>query len=90
MTVLASLLALAISVAGLVYLTATDPKRRRSFRLSARPRFAIVGWIVAIAPGAALLVAGETAAFLIWIAAATIVGWLLAARPPAANPAPDA
>ena len=83
MTTTLTLAAVAVSLAGLVYLAATDPKRRRAFNLPpCSRRLALFAWIVVFAPGAALLAAEQTAAFVIWLGAGTIAGWLVAAKAP--------
>ena len=84
MTELYTLAALLASLVGLGYLTVFDPKRRRVFKLPPRERrWAGPAWILVLAPGAVLLAAGEGAAFVIWLGAAAVLGWLMATgRPP--------
>lgn len=78
-----TLLALACTLGGLGYLAVTDPKRRRVFGLEARARpFAWPARIAVFAPGLALAAAGAWAALTIWLGAATVSGWGLAALPP--------
>lgn len=75
--------ALACTLLGLAYLAATDAKRRRAFGLGARPRrFAWPARVAVFAPGLALATAGAWAAFTIWLGAATVAGWGVAASPP--------
>lgn len=80
-----SILALAITGAGLMALRAIDPKRRRVFGLpptKASPS----RWIARAAvwlPGIALIAAGQEAAFVIWLGGATVLGWGVAAMTPA-------
>ena len=86
MTTLITLTAVVMTLSGLVYLTITDPKRRRAFKLGPRDRgFAVPAYFLVFGPGPALLIAGEGAAFVIWLGVVTVVGWLLAARTPFAS-----
>lgn len=81
--VLATLAAILVSLAGIILLIASDPKRRRVFGLpEARRRPATLACLLILAPGAALLIAGQSAAFVMWLAAVPLVGWALAAVPP--------
>lgn len=83
MTALLTLSALALTLLGLGYLTAGDPKRRRSFKLrQVERRFLWPARLLVFAPGLALLVLGQGAAFVMWMGAATIAGWLIAAKKP--------
>ena len=83
-TALATLAAVTVTLLALAYLTATDPKRRRAFKLPpTRRRFAWPVAVLVFAPGVALLAAGQAAAFAIWLGAVTVLGWLIAARAPA-------
>ncbi|MEM7058159.1 MAG: hypothetical protein AAF557_11260 [Pseudomonadota bacterium] len=82
MTFWISIAAIAISMVGLTHLAFTNPKRRRTLsqeqvqlRRIVPARCAV--WI----PGIVLAVLGEAAAFVIWIAALTVLGWVLAAAP---------
>ena len=84
MTTLITLAAVIMTLLGLIYLTITDPKRRRAFKLGPRDRdFAIPAYFLVFGPGPALLIASEGAAFVIWLGVVTVAGWLLAARTPA-------
>ena len=73
----------ATSAAALGYLAWTDPKRRRAFRFPAavgrRPRVALAALICSGAVAAAILGAGG---FFIWLGAASVFGWAVAATPP--------
>ncbi|MEM9168355.1 MAG: hypothetical protein AAGC56_01775 [Pseudomonadota bacterium] len=79
------LAALAVSAAALWYLQRIDPKRARVFNRGAqgetpsRPRLA---WGVGLAPGLILPALGELSAFLTWLGAITVVGWLIALKRP--------
>ncbi|EKE78928.1 hypothetical protein P24_01215 [Oceanibaculum indicum P24] len=85
MTVTVTLAAILLSLAGIVLLTATDPKRRRVFGLpDAKHRPAVLACLLILAPGVALLIAGQSAAFVMWLAAVPLAGWALAAIPPGA------
>jgi hypothetical protein len=66
------------SAAGIAVLAATDPKRRRKTR-DARSAMRLLLLLLIIAPGAALGVAGRWSDFLIWIGAAAVFGWAVAA-----------
>lgn len=72
------------SLAALTALAATDPKRRRAFRLPAlaatpdrRPL-----WAAALAPGALAAFTGGGGGFVLWFGAAAVAGWGLAALSP--------
>ncbi|WP_439515743.1 hypothetical protein [Oceanibaculum nanhaiense] len=82
-TVTVTLAAILLSLAGIIVLTATDPKRRRVSGLpEAKRRPAALANVLIFAPGIALLIAGQSAAFVMWLAAVPLAGWLLAALPP--------
>jgi hypothetical protein len=73
----------ATSLAALGYLAATDPKRRRSFRLPAPGRrHPGAAWIAALAPGALVGAVGGAGAFFVWFGATSVLGWGIAASPP--------
>lgn len=61
------------------YLAHINPKRRRIAKLSplkaqsARAKFV---WLIVALPGALLLWLGETSAFVSWLGAITLAGWL--------------
>jgi hypothetical protein len=81
--VLATLAAILVSLAGILLLAASDPKRRRVFGLpEARRRPVTLACLCLAAPGAALLIAGQSAAFVMWLAAVPLVGWALSAFSP--------
>ena len=83
MTAILTLAALAATLTGLVHLAASDPKRQRAFKLQPpRRRFALPACLLVFAPGVALLAFGQAAAFVIWLGATTVLGWLVAARAP--------
>lgn len=79
-----TLLAIAVSVAALLRLSFTDPKRRRAFGQAPypgprRPRLA---WIVALLPGGLVIPLAGGPGFVLWLGALTVVGWALIAIPP--------
>lgn len=85
MTVLSTLAAIAVSTSAIGYLTATDAKRRRVFGqepINREPwqKWAALGTL--FLPGVLLLAVGNGAGFTVWIAAATVLGWVLAAMTP--------
>ena len=67
------------SAAGIAILAATDPKRRRRSHDAARSAIRLLLLMAVLAPGAALGVAGRWSDFLIWIGAAAVFGWAVAA-----------
>ena len=86
MTALLTLAAVAATLLGLAYLTATDPKRRRAFKLQPRSRrLALPACILVFAPGVTLLAIDKSAAFVMWLGAIAVLGWLIAARAPSSN-----
>ncbi len=90
MSILAAVAAVAASSAALAYLTVGNAKRRRVFglppleRKAWQTRLAIAG---VLAPAVALLYDGG-AGFVIWCGAVSVIGWGLAAMPPAKPTAP--
>lgn len=68
-----------LSAAGVAILAAIDPKRRRDGRRAARPGLRWLLTLLIFVPGAALAFAGRWIDFLIWIGAAAIFGWAIAA-----------
>ena len=80
LTLIWTLAALAVSLGALIFVRAHDPKRRRVLGLAAgtAPSYSGLGWAVAFFPGVALLAIGNPAAFILWIAALTVLGWLMA------------
>lgn len=79
-TVLLVAAATAVSLLAVVYLLYTDAKRIRVFRLNraqALRGYRQAGWVIAVAPGAAMVAFGELSAFLVWCGAITVLGWLV-------------
>ncbi|MET1753975.1 hypothetical protein ABVV53_00630 [Novosphingobium sp. RD2P27] len=79
MSILA-LASLAASSAVIALLCLTDPKRRRALGLQAATNnSAHRGLVVcaAILPGLILAVAGDAAAFLLWLGGCAVIGWLI-------------
>lgn len=83
----ALLLSASASAAVLLWLTATDPKRRRVYGLPGSGRRTRRGGAIALvlllAPGVVLIAAGQAAAFVIWSGVLTLLGWGIARRAPA-------
>jgi hypothetical protein len=76
--------AVLVSLAAIAWLAATDPKRRRVFDLPPARRRPVLAWTAALLPGAWLAWLGNGAGFVTWLGASTVLGWGLAALPPAA------
>ena len=66
-----------VSAACIALLAAVDPKRRG--RSPARPGLRRLLTLATFAPGRALGIAGRWSDFLIWVGAAAIFGWAIAA-----------
>jgi hypothetical protein len=83
-TVFVTLVAVAITLAGLAHLAAHDPKRRRVFGLEPRaePRRPALALTAVFLPGVALLALGNGAGFVVWLGATSVAGWGLAAVSP--------
>lgn len=83
-TLSVTLLALVASMMFLLYLRHTDPKRRRVFGLAnwGTRRYAKQAWILCLSPGLILLLTQFYAAFIMWFAAFSLVGWLMALPKP--------
>lgn len=81
----ASIFALIVlSLLGLGYLAATDPKRRRIFGQS-KLEGRLMAWparVAAFAPGMYLTVIGHWSGLTIWAGAVTTIGWAMVAIPP--------
>lgn len=79
-----TLIALLFSATAMFYLRHTDAKRRRSHRLAAWPqkRYAKTAWALSLLPGAILLLTKTSAAFIMWFAAFSLIGWLIALSKP--------
>lgn len=78
---LMSLLACAWSLAVIALLGFSDPKSRRVAQRPARfvsPVLRRTAFAFALLPGALLLGAGSTVAFLVWFGFVTIAGWAVA------------
>lgn len=85
--VLYFLAATAVSLGGLWLLMKKDRKRQRVFFKTIETKANVVtpaAWIVTLVPGVVLLAGAQYSAFLSWIGGLTVVGWLIAARPPVA------
>ena len=79
-----TLLAIAVSMAALLWLSHTDPKRRSAFRLPpfTGARHVRLAWAVALLPGLVVIPLGGGPGFVLWLGALTVVGWALIAIPP--------
>ena len=84
MTVPLTPLAIAVSLAALLWLSFTDPKRRRAFARPAYPgpRRAGLAWTVALLPGPLLAPVAGGPGLVLWLGALTVTGWGLIAIPP--------
>jgi hypothetical protein len=80
---LATVAAVGVSLAALAHLAATDPKRRRAFRLpEPAPRRPGVVWAAALLPGLLLPVSAGAGGFFVWLGAVAVLGWAIAALSP--------
>lgn len=84
MTVLLTLLATMTSLGVFLTLRFYDAKRRRVLKQKARPSPIHVGWLWAgvLFPGFVIMGLGNTSAFICWLAAISLCGWLVALRAP--------
>ena len=65
------------------YLAATDPKRRRAFRLpDPAPRRPAAGWAAVLLPGFLVPVWAGGGGFFVWLGASSVLGWTIAAASP--------
>lgn len=84
-SVIATFLALALSLIGLIFLCIHSPKRRRVYDLPKRPKTSLT-WLMAILvfiPIPLLVYFGQNSALVMWLAAMPLVGWLVALKRPA-------
>ena len=89
----AALLGLACALAstiGLAWLAATDPKRQRGHEALPARRGRLLAAALAFVPGLWLAGTGRGVAFLIWIGAAAVLGWAVAALANLPGPAAPA
>lgn len=84
MSALASTAAIAVTLAGIGRLAATDPKRRRSFGLPPfrGNRQLVLALTAVFMPGVLLLAIGSGADFVAWLGAICVAGWAVAAVSP--------
>jgi thiosulfate reductase cytochrome b subunit len=68
-----------LSAAGVVILAALDPKRRRYSRRATPSAMRRLLVLAVFIPGVALGLAGRWSDFLIWVGAAALLGWGIAA-----------
>lgn len=78
-----ALVAIAVSLVGLLRLMPTDAKRRRVFRLPplTGERHGIAARILLIGPGLAFAGGGDGAGFTLWLGGLSCVGWACVAAP---------
>lgn len=83
-SVLASTAAIAVTLAGIGRLAATDPKRRRSFGMQPfrGNRQVVLALTAVFMPGVLLLAIGSGADFIAWLGAICVAGWAVAAVSP--------
>jgi hypothetical protein len=75
-----SLLAVAWTAAVLLMLCLGDPKRRRNARLAGAGYGSMTRRLLVLAsllPGLGLALAGDGAAFMVWMGGSVMAGWLL-------------
>lgn len=86
MSTVATLLALTVSLVSLLYLRHVDAKRRRAFHLPVwgTKRYSTQAWVLCLLPGLVLLGMAMYAAFIMWFAAFSLVGWIVALKKPVA------
>lgn len=84
MNTLITLLGIGVSLAALLWLSATDPKRRRSFGLPVHsgPRRPGLAWAIALLPGLFLPSLAGGPGLVLWLGSLTVIGWGLIAIPP--------
>ncbi len=86
MSALATTLATGFSLAAFGRLAATDPKRRRAFRLPPRDgRRPGLLWSAALLPGVLVPVWSGAGGFFVWFGAVSVAGWVVAAVSPERN-----
>ena len=80
----ATILAIAVSLAGIVLLATANAKRRRAFDLPQRYSRALqlLAWLLVAIPPLALLARQETTPLVLWIGALSAAGWIVAMRRP--------
>lgn len=80
-------LSLVVSLLALLFLRQTDPKRRRIYHLPKwdKKRFSKLAWLVSLTPGPILLIVEAYAPFIMWFAAYSFLGWVIALPKPAAE-----
>lgn len=90
MSAVATVVATGVSLGALGWLSATDPKRRRTFGIKAGPQPAPRwAWALVLVPGVLVPFWSGAAGFVLWLGAVSVVGWALVAVPPGRMPALD-
>ena len=80
MIVAATVAGMAMSLVALGHLAATDPKRRRAFRLPPAPGgHPGLAWAAVLLPGGAVAWLAGGGGLLVWFGAVTVAGWAIAA-----------
>jgi hypothetical protein len=75
--------AVGVSLAALAHLAATNPKRRRAFKLpESAPRRPHVAWAAVLLPGLLVPVWADASGFFVWVGASSVLGWVIAAVSP--------
>ncbi|MEM7667831.1 MAG: hypothetical protein AAF317_01610 [Pseudomonadota bacterium] len=83
MTTLGTLLTLLISGVAVIYLAATNAKRRRAFKQPpVEQRWRLIARLSVWLPGLACVVLQEWAIFTMWAGGITVLGWVVAATSP--------
>ncbi len=83
-TEILTFLSLLVSFAALLYLRNSDPKLRRVYGLSSwgTKRYVKQALFICLAPGIFLLLIACYSAFIMWFAAFSLVGWIVAWKKP--------
>lgn len=81
---MADVLGLLISLVGVVYLSLTNDKRRRTFRQApfTGERHVLAARIAVFGPGVAFALAGKAGGFTLWLGGVSVLGWALVSLPP--------
>lgn len=83
MSAAVTLAGLGVSLAALAWIAAGDPKRLRAFRRPVVVRRGVgLAWALALAPGVLVPLWGGSGGFFVWLGAATVAGWAMAAVSP--------
>ncbi|MDX2288592.1 MAG: hypothetical protein NW217_07195 [Hyphomicrobiaceae bacterium] len=85
---LASVIAIVVSLTGILLLAFENPKRRRAFGLPPHNSATLwrAAWILILLPPLYLLARQETAPLMMWLGALSVAGWVVAMRRPKSAP----